>query len=104
MTKQQHYPPTCPVCGASLPHDNPMSKQFHEQRAAHATQQCPVCHAANPSDEHLLWEYKEMMLAQHGAFKNNAQAAQNEVAALLFERGITSIPNIFGDIPIQKVH
>lgn len=34
MTKQQHYPPTCSVCGASLPHNNPMSREYHEQQQA----------------------------------------------------------------------
>jgi hypothetical protein len=26
----RHYPPACPTCGATLPHDNPMALQYHD--------------------------------------------------------------------------
>lgn len=64
---------------------------------------CPVCRAANPTDKHLIDEYFEMMkAAMGGMFKNNAAAAQNEVAQMLLERGVTHAPNIFGNIPIVR--
>jgi len=43
-----------------------------------------------------------MMSARFGMFKHNAIVAQDAVAALLLSRGITHIPNIFGDIPIKR--
>ncbi len=64
--------------------------------------QCPVCGAWNPNDEHLIWEYKDMMSARFGMFGRNAAAAQDKVAEMLLDHGITSIPNIFGNIPIQR--
>lgn len=27
----KHSIPICPTCGASLPHDNPMSQEYHER-------------------------------------------------------------------------
>ncbi len=62
---------------------------------------CPACSAVNPSDEHLMLEYKEMMSARFGMFKNNAAVAQSAVAVMLLDRGITHISNMFGDIPIK---
>jgi len=62
---------------------------------------CPVCRAVSPSDEHLIQEYKSMMHAQFGAFKQNAADAQRKIAALLLARGITRTPNIFGDLEVQ---
>ncbi len=63
---------------------------------------CPVCHSVNLSDEHLLQEYKAMMSARYGTFKHNAIVAQDAVAEILLDRGITHFPNMFGDIPIKK--
>jgi len=64
---------------------------------------CPACGAANLSDAHLMQEYKDMQKASFGIFKRNAAAAQDAVAALLLARGITHIPNIFGDIAIRPI-
>lgn len=62
---------------------------------------CPACGSANPLNEHLIQEYSSMQRAQYGAFKHNARIAQNIIAELLLLRGVTHIPNIFGDILIE---
>jgi hypothetical protein len=33
MRRRTYIPISCDVCGATVPHDNPMSLQFHDQRA-----------------------------------------------------------------------
>jgi len=43
-----------------------------------------------------------MMSARYGTFKHNAIVAQDAVAEILLDRGITHFPNMFGDIPIKK--
>lgn len=63
---------------------------------------CPVCLVANPDDAHLMREYTDMQAARWGMFKNAAATAQDVVASLLLARGITHIPNLFGDIPVME--
>ena len=66
-------------------------------------ERCPVCGTTTLSDAHLIQEYKDMQKASFGMFKGNAARAQDAVAALLLARGITHIPNIFGDIAIRPL-
>lgn len=64
-------------------------------------EKCPVCQASNPDTNHLIREYEDMMHARFGIFGRNAAEAQNAVGEMLLSRGVTHIPNIFGDIPVR---
>lgn len=64
---------------------------------------CPACGAANPTNNHLIWEWTDL---QKGVFNrmfgHNARNVQEQVGDMLLARGITHIPNMFGDIPIRR--
>ncbi len=62
---------------------------------------CPVCSAINPTNKHLFGEHFQMSKASFGMFHRNAENTLQEVIALLKARGVTHIPNIFGDIPLS---
>ena len=62
---------------------------------------CPVCGAINPTNKHLFNEHFQMSKASFGMFSRNAENALSQVIALLQSRGVTHIPNIFGDIPLS---
>jgi hypothetical protein len=55
----------------------------------------------NWTNERLINEYKEMMRSQFGLFKHNARVALNLLAAILLQRGVTHIDNLFGPIEIK---
>lgn len=55
------------------------------------------------SDEALIREWKHLQKACFDRmFGHNARHAFNTLCDVLAERGITHIPNIFGDIEIRK--
>lgn len=53
------------------------------------------------TNKKLLEEHRGYQLWSHGVLKGNATVSRRLVAAILLLRGITHIPNIFGDIPIR---
>lgn len=65
------------------------------------TEKCPGCGATNTTDKHLLDEYSDLMRHTYGMFGRNADRARIEVAEMLLARGITHLPNIFGDIALR---
>lgn len=56
------------------------------------------------TDEQLIHEYRDMMRACYGMFSNNDKYYSDELADILLARGVTHIPNIFGDIEIKRWH
>ncbi len=53
-------------------------------------------------DSLLIREHQDMLKASfNDMFGNNAEQCRRYIAALLLERGITHIPNIFGAIEIK---
>ena len=57
---------------------------------------------ANMSTEYLQAEYLELNKARFNSmFGHSAAQAQARVAKALHSRGITHIPNIFGDIEVR---
>lgn len=55
------------------------------------------------TDSQLAKEYLEMSKAMFGPFKGNAKTWRNIVAAMLLDRGVTHIDNIFAPIEIKIV-
>jgi hypothetical protein len=62
---------------------------------------CCRCGIARPTVLHLMDEYLEMCWAESGAFGPSARRARVAVARVLLGLGVTAIPNLFGDIPVD---
>ena len=57
---------------------------------------------ARMSTEALIAEYKVLSKhCLHGLFCQNAQKDQDLIGQALIDRGVDSIPNLFGPIPIK---
>jgi len=63
---------------------------------------CCRCGIARPTVLHLMDEYLDMFSSESNRmFGHNARRARIEVARVLLGLGVTAIPNIFGDIPVD---
>lgn len=63
---------------------------------------CCRCGIARPTVLHLMDEYLDMFSAESNRmFGHNARRARIVVARVLLGLGVTAIPNIFGDIPVD---
>jgi hypothetical protein len=54
--------------------------------------------------QELLREYSGLSGALFGLFGHNAAVSRNAIGRELLRRGVTAVPNIFGDIPITTNH